>query len=48
MLPDLLDDDPMSSITMGQALSTETEVARQAEMRAVAKRELLHKEAQEK
>ena len=46
--PDLLDDDPVTSTTLGQALSTETEVARQAEMRALAKRALLHKDAQEK
>lgn len=47
-LPDLLDDDPFSATTLGQALSTETEVARQAEMRALAKRALLHQEAQRK
>ena len=46
--PDLLDDEPTMSTTLGQALSTETEVARQAEMRAAAKRALLHQDAQQK
>ena len=48
LLPDLLDHDLVSATTLGQALSTETEVARQAEMRALAKRSLLDQEAQEK
>ena len=47
-LPDLLDDDATTSTTLGQALATDSEVARQAEMRAFAKRALLHKDAQEK
>lgn len=48
ILPDLLDDDAISSTTLGQALSTETEVARQAEMKNLAKRALLHQDAQQK
>lgn len=47
-LPDLLDDESVTSTTLGQALSTETEVARQGKMRAIAKRALLHRDAQEK
>lgn len=48
VLPDLLEDDAISSTALGQALSTDTEVARQAEMRSLAKRALLHKDAQQK
>ena len=46
--PDLLDDESSTMTTMGQALSQDTEVARQAEMRAAGKRALLHQDAQEK
>ena len=46
--PDLLDDETNTTATLGQALSQDTEVARQAEMRAAAKRALLHQDAQEK
>ena len=47
-LPDLLEDEAITSTTLGQALSMETEVARQAEMRSIAKRALLHQDAQQK
>ena len=46
--PSLLDDESHTMTTLGQALSLDTEVARQSEMRAAAKRALLHQEAQEK
>lgn len=46
--PSLLDDETHTMTTLGQALSLDTEVARQNEMRAAAKRALLHQEAQEK
>ena len=46
--PDLLDDETSTAATLSQALSQDTEVARQAEMRAAAKRALLHQDAQEK
>ena len=46
--PSLLDDEAHTMTTLGQALSLDTEVARQAEMRAAAKRALLHQDAQEK
>ena len=46
--PSLLDDESHTMTTLGQALSLDTEVARQSEMRAAAKRVLLHQEAQEK
>lgn len=46
--PSLLDDEAHTMTTLGQALSLDTEVARQNEMRAAAKRALLHQEAQEK
>ena len=46
--PDLLDDESSTMTTLGKALSQDTEVARQAEMRAAGKRALLHQDAQEK
>ncbi|CAL1135188.1 unnamed protein product [Cladocopium goreaui] len=46
--PDLLDDDAIDNTTLGQALSLDTQVAKQAEMRAAAKRALLHQDAQQK
>ena len=46
--PDLLDDDTQDSSTLAQALCIESQVAKEAEMRAAAKRALLHREAQKK
>lgn len=46
--PDVLDDEAHTSTTLGQALSIDSEVAKQAELRAAAKRALLHTDAQEK
>ncbi len=46
--PDLLDDDSMDTITLGQALGLDGQVAKRAEMRSAAKRALLHQDAQQK
>ena len=46
--PDVLDDEAHTSTTLGQALSIDSEVAKQAELRAAAKRALLHTDAQQK
>ena len=46
--PDPLDDDSQDVTTLGQALSLDGQVAKQAEMRAAAKRSLLHQDAQQK